>query len=319
MKAFVCVLAMAVPLCAQVKVTRQGNESVSIEINGKPFTVFYVGPAAPKPYLAPLRAASGTVVTRGYPMEQIAGEAQDHPHHRGLWFTHGEVNDYDFWANEASQKGVGKGKGKITLEKITAAKGGSKTGQVDAIFTWATDGKPLLTEFRKMTFYADPKLRIIDFDITLKALDTARFGDTKEGTFAVRLAAELEEQQPRKIEQPKRNGRMVASTGKQTEKEVWGSRAEWVDYYGSIKGEPVGIAIFDHPGNPRHPTYWHSRAYGLFAANPFGVADFERDKTKDGSMTVEKGQALRFRYRVVIHPGDAKTADIPALYNQYAK
>ncbi len=74
----------------------------------------------------------------------------------------------------------------------------------------------------------------------------------------------------------------------------------------------------DHPGNPRHPTYWHSRAYGLFAANPFGVADFERDKSKNGNMTLESGQSLRFRYRLVIHPGDVKSANVAALYKEYA-
>lgn len=318
MRMFLCVLALAAPLCAQVKITQQGKEQIVVDINGQPFTVFHIGPQAPKPYLAPLRSASGKVVTRGYPMENIAGESQDHPHHRGLWFTHGAVNGYDFWANEASQKGVGKGKGKITLIKVNKAAGGKSSGIIDATFQWSTDGTPVLTESRKMIFYADPKLRTIDFDMTLKAAQKVVFGDTKEGTFAMRLAAELEEQQPRRIAEPKRTGRMIASTGKETEKQVWGSRADWVDYSGTIGGEPLGIVIFDHPGNPRHPTYWHSRGYGLFAANPFGVRDFERDKSKDGAMTLEPGQSMRFRYRVIIHPGRTNVAEIGALYKKYA-
>jgi len=48
--------------------------------------------------------------------------------------------------------------------------------------------------------------------------------------------------------------------------------ADWCDYYGSIGGKTVGIAMFDHPSNPRHPTTWHVRDYGLFAANPFWPA-----------------------------------------------
>lgn len=317
MRQLLCLAALALPLAAQVKITQQDSQQITVDIDGKPFTVFHIGPETSKPYLAPLRAATGTVVTRGYPMEQIAGESQDHPHHRGLWFTHGAVNDYDFWGNEDSQKGVGKGKGKIVLKKVNKVSSGKKMGEIDATFDWTAAGKTILTETRKMVFQADPKLRIIDFDITLKPLEKVVFGDTKEGTFAIRLAAEMEEQQPKKIAEPKRNGHMVASTGKETEKQVWGSRAEWVDYYGTVHGDPVGIAIFDNPGNPRHPTYWHSRAYGLFAANPFGIGDFEKDKNKKGDMTVEAGQPLRFRYRVVIHPGDAKSADIPALYKHY--
>jgi hypothetical protein len=190
---------------------------------------------------------------------------------------------------------------------------------IDTEFDWNAGGQTLLHEQRKMVFYEDPKLRTIDFDITLTARERVTFGDTKEGTFAVRLAPELEEEQPRKIAEPKRNGKMVASTGKATEKEVWGSRAEWVDYFGTIKGEPVGIAIMDHPGNLGHPTYWHSRAYGLFAANMFGVRDFEKDKTKDGSLTLEPNQTLRVRYRVLIHPGRTANAGIPALFSKYAK
>jgi hypothetical protein len=319
MKQLLFLAAIALPLCAQVKIA-QGPEKIEVEIDGKPFTEFHIGPAAPKPYLAPLRAASGTVITRGYPMtKDVAGEAFDHPHHRGLWFTHGVVNGWDFWANEPAQKGVGKGRGDIVLKKVEKVAGGKKSGTIQASFDWNAEGKTLVTEQRRMVFYSEPALRTIDFDITLSSQDRVVFGDTKEGTFAVRLAPELEENQPRKIEEPKRNGKMVASTGKQTEKEVWGSRAAWVDYFGSIKGEPLGIAIMDHPGNPRHPTYWHARGYGLFAANPFGVADFERDKTKNGDIVVEPGKPLRFRYRVVIHPGDVNSANIAELYKAYAR
>ena len=77
----------------------------------------------------------------------------------------------------------------------------------------------------------------------------------------------------------------------------------FVDYSGTLDGKPVGIAIFDHPRNPKHPTFWHARDYGLFAANPFGEHDFLRDKTRDGSETLRPGESLRFRFRVLIHPG----------------
>src|SRR5437763_4809818 len=99
------------PAQAQVKITQTSKDKISVEIDGKPFTDFYVGQQTAKPYLHPLRSASGKIVTRGFPMvTDIPGEAHDHPHHRGLWFTHGDVNGYDFWANEADQKGANKGK-----------------------------------------------------------------------------------------------------------------------------------------------------------------------------------------------------------------
>ena len=169
-----------------------------------------------------------------------------------------------------------------------------------------------------MTFYSDPQLRTIDFDITLSPEEKVTFGDTKEGMFAIRLAAPLEESSPKGIAEPKRTGKLVNAQNKVGEKNVWGKRSEWADYSGQIDGQPVGIAIFDHPGNPRHPTYWHSRDYGLFATNIFGLHDFENDKSRDGSLTIQPGQPLRFRFRVIIHPGDANSLNLRETFNAYA-
>ncbi len=311
--------AAAVSLSGQVLIKQQGNQKISIEIDGKPFTDFYIGPQTVKPYLAPLRAASGVVVTRGYPMvANIAGETHDHPHHTGLWFTHGDVNGYNFWANEESQEASGKGKGRVVLTGVERASGGKRSGIIEALFEWRTaTGEALLREARKMTFYSDPQLRIIDFDITLSPEQKVTFGDTKEGMFAMRLAPALEEDQPKGIAEPKRTGRMVNAQNKSGEKNVWGKRSAWVDYSGIIDGQPVGVAIFDHPGNPRYPTYWHARGYGLFAANIFGVHDFEHDPSRDGSLTIQPGQPLRFRFRVLIHPGDTYSAGIREAYARY--
>ena len=136
--------------------------------------------------------------------------------------------------------------------------------------------------------------------------------------FAIRLAAPLEEAQPRGIAEPKRTGKLINAQAKAGEKNVWGKQSEWADYFGQIGGQTVGIAILDHPGNPRHPTYWHARAYGLFATNIFGVHDFESDKNRDGSLTIKPGQPLRFRFRVVVHPGDTTAARISNIFEKYA-
>ncbi|MGH9658516.1 MAG: PmoA family protein [Bryobacteraceae bacterium] len=309
-------LAAALPLAAQVKITEAAGR-LDVSIDGKPFTTFYTGTEAPKPYLHPLRAASGKIVTRGYPMETVDGESKDHPHHRGLWFTHGDVNGFDFWANEPSQASAKKGK--VALKKMGKVSSGSKSGSIAATFDWLDpQGKPLLAESRVMVFPSDARLRIVDLDITLTAQETVKFGDTKEGTFAIRLAGGLEEPERRSLPSPPRTGRMVDAEGRSGEKSVWGKRSPWVDYAGELDGEKLGVAIFDHPSNPKHPTYWHSRSYGLFAANIFGEHDFYADKTRDGGVTLEKGKSLRFRYRVVIHPGDAAGAAIGALYRAWA-
>jgi hypothetical protein len=113
-------------------------------------------------------------------------------------------------------------------------------------------------------------------------------------------------------------GRIANAQGLETEKALWGKPSEWCDYSGTIDGEKLGIAILDDPRNPHHPVRWHARAYGLFAANPFGLSAFTNDKSQGGAMTLEPGKTLRFRYRVIIHPGDAKTADVAGLWKRYA-
>ena len=138
----------------------------------------------------------------------IPGESHDHPHHRGLWFTHGDVNGYDFWGNETRQKGAGKGKGEVVLKKVNKVSSG-KTGTIDATFEWKADGHTLLTESRKMTFYSDPHIRTIDFDITLSPDEKVTFGDTKEGMFAIRLAAPLGGAAAQGHAEPKRTGKLV--------------------------------------------------------------------------------------------------------------
>ncbi len=312
---------VALPAAAQVKIA-SGSEKVSIEINGKPFGDFYIaGKDVTKPYLWPLRAASGTYVTRMWPMETVSEEQKmledkliqnDHQHQRGMWFAHESVNKLDFWNNEASYKTPNRGK--ILLKKAGEVKSGKDKGSVATTFEWsamAAGAPPILTESRVMTFYADPKERMFDVDITLTALQQATFGDAKDGVFGIRM-------RPILIEGKGGTGHISNADAQVGEKQLWGKPSNWCDYSGEVNGEKVGIAILDHPENPHHPVRWHARAYGLFAANPFGLAAFTNDKSQSGAITIETGQSLRYRYRVIVHPGDAQSADIAGLWEKYA-
>ena len=317
-------LSLAVAALAQVKVTQKADR-VAVEIDGKPFTDFLFGPEFAKPVLFPLRAASGTVVTRGFPLDEVPGDSKDHPQHRGLMFGHADVNGSNFWANESMNRGA---KGKIVLQKVANVQSGEKSGGFEALMNWVdSKGTILMSDRRKITFYSHPTLRIADFDIIIEAVQTARFGDTHEGSFGVRVASWLEEPAPKYVPhgegqetrptQPKRTGFISNSEGQTTEAQVRGRRANWADYSGEYNGEKLGITIFDHPGNPRHPTYGHSRGYGMFAANIFGVGALTGDKSQDGSITLKPGDQLRLRYRVVIHPGDTTSGGIGKLYADY--
>lgn len=295
-----------------------GPEKIPVEINGQPFTDFYVaGPQVVKPYLWPLRAASGTYVTREWPMEKVEEEAgiarPDHPHQRGLWFAHANVNGLDFWniapLDQAPYNRPDRGK--IVLEGPPAITSGPRQGDIAATFDWKDhDGKTLLREVRVMTFYADPKLRIIDFDFKLTAVEEVKFEDEKDGVLGLRLRPVLQEDHG--------TGQITNADGGVAEKQVWGKPSNWCDYSGDIHGEKVGIAILDHPANPGHPVRWHVRGYGLFAANPFGRKAFDKS-LEEAHLALAPGQSLRYRYRLIIHPGDAGAADIAAQWAKYAK
>lgn len=117
-------------------------------------------------------------------------------------------------------------------------------------------------------------------------------------------------------------GQIVLSTGDrssgQGDEKAWGKRAAWCDYSGPVDGRTVGIAIFDHPSNPRHPTWWHVREYGLFAANPFGQHDFEKKPPGTGNLVIAPKSSVTFKYRFYIHEGDETQAKVAERYADYA-
>lgn len=317
--ALLALAAAILPASAQVKITPE-TDVVHVTIDDKLFTDFVLrGGNAMKPYLYPLRSATGKLITRHFPMEKLEGEPTDHPHQRGLWFAHERVNGFDFWNNEADYKTPIRGR--IEVTKVSDVKNGPDAGSFKFEADWNDpEGKKLLTEARTMTFRKTATQRIIDVDLTLTAAVDATFGDSKDGAFGIRLAAALQEPNSG----PGKSGNTITGTGLITNAEgekskaAWGKPSNWVDYSGEVEGEKVGVTIFDHPANARRAR-WHVRDYGLFAANPFGLKVFTGDKTQDGNFTLKTGESLRLRYRMIIHPGDGKSAGLEKLWDEYVK
>jgi hypothetical protein len=277
---------------------------IHVEVDGKPFTDFYYGPDAPKPYLHPLRSASGKIVTRSFPMENIPGESTTDQHHRGVWLAYKDVNGYDFWQNEFSYQN--KNAGKVVTRSIDHVTSGKDSGSIRGIFAWlAPSGEAMLEEDRTMIFRGDSNLRMIDFDISLKALVDTTFGDSKDGAFSIRLAEPLTE---------KNSGVIVNSEGGRAMDQTWGKQASWVDCSGELNGEKIGVALFEHPSSFHHPSRWHVRDYGLLAVNPFGSNAFDKQAAVS-KVTLAAGKSIRLRYRIVIHP---KTWQIGELYREFA-
>src|SRR2546422_8768457 len=295
-----------------VELIREGSH-VDVLIGGHPFTTYYFDPAVAKPYFFPLRSAHGTVVTRGFPMTpDIAGEDHDEPHQRAMYFAHGDINGFDFWGEAAFPKWSDHSAstfGRTVFRTLNEIQGGSDGGGLQATFDLVTPTSTIGEEIQTYRFRGDEQSRIIDSEFAIHATHgPITMGDTKEGTFAIRVVKALDSPP----------GRMVNANGASGEKAIWGKRSDWVDYYGRVAGEDVGLAIFDHPHNLRAPTYWHARAYGLLAANPFGLKPFTGDRRQDGRHAIPAGGSLIFRYRVFIHHGDVEQAGVAAAYRQFA-
>lgn len=257
------------------------------------------------PYLYPLTSPSGANVLRHWPMENDAPtEDTDHPHHRGVWLSHGNVNGYDFWGGSGGKKDA-----VIRTDKVETEKN-ETTATITTSLTWLGDGKELLREKRYHTFSRPtPETLVIDIHSTLTAVaDKVTFGDTKEGTFAIRTDRTL------RVKGKEAKATLTNSNG-ETNLDAWGKRAKWVAYSGPDElGKPVVVAIIDNAKSFRHPTHWHARDYGLLAANPFGIHDFEKKKDKTlGNHVLEKDEVLFLIYQVVIHEGTLESAKLDGI------
>jgi hypothetical protein len=312
------------------------GEQVEVKVSGKPFTSLVFKKAEPKVYLYPVIGPTGDPVTRDFPMKENPIEARDnkppdHPHHRSLWGAHGDVRTGDmsktganYW-NESKNTPIEQSAHQV-LKKIVNQTSGPVFGQVSAEIEWINPkGEKDFTEQRTYTFFAGEGLRIIDVKSVYKFDERdVMFGDTKEGGIvAIRTAVTMDEigiTKPVKL-----SGKRFNSEGKSGE-ECWGAAANWCDYVGPVittgsdpvTSKIVGIAVMDHPKNYGHPSHWHIRDYGLYTANPFGLKEFTKDASKDGSHTWKKGETVEFNYRIVLHKDDTKAAGVADQWTLYS-
>jgi len=301
---------------AEVRLERR-DDRVDVTIDGAPFTS-YIFAGHPKPILFPIVGPTGAGLTRQWPLvDGIDGEPRDHPHHESLWFAHGEVNGHDFWASHplAGKPALRQGP-RIEHVEILRCESGP-TGVLETANRWvAPDGAVVCTDTRRIEFAADAGAHTIDYTVTIHAGDEpVTFGDTKEGTMALRVRPEL---QPKDVNKSRgAAGRILNSAGHEND-EAWGQAARWIDYSGPVDGTVAGVAMLDHPDNLRHPCHWHARDYGLVAANPFGLHDFTKAAPGAGEHVIPAGGTLPFRSLFVFHAGDVAAAGIEDRWQAWA-
>jgi hypothetical protein len=323
-----CLLTLATA-CTSVRADDNSKVSILVTDSHIDFLVsrelvarYNKGSDVVKPYLWPLYGPHGEPMTRAWPMEKATpGESTDHVHQKSVWFCHGDVipeglplknkprgvDGVDFWSE-------GKAHGGIVCTHVGEPEHDKDHARIETRNEWRTaDGVKILDEVGVIHFYEFGDARMFVFDINLHAsVRPIIFGDTKEGSFGVRVNDQIRE--------AKGNGKIENADGKVGERACWGQQSAWCDYSGAIAGKTVGLAILDHPANP-YPACWHSRGYGLMAANPFGRAKsgFPAMKGKTSLVRLAQGEYLRLRYGLLVHLGNAKEGRVTEYFERFVR
>src|SRR5262245_14566125 len=193
---------------------------------------YHVTKSQVKPYLWPIVAPNGAVVTRGWPMEKVQpGGSADHVHQKSGWFSYGDVipegmkvdpkrpgvEGVDFWSEAPVH-------GRIVCVEV----GTPKDGRIVTRNEWrGPDGTAILYESRTLNLhdFGVGRLLVVECDLQ-PASSSIVFGDTKEGAFGVRVNDQLRTDLGRGKPAPPAN-KITNANGKSGEAECWGRRADW--------------------------------------------------------------------------------------------
>lgn len=249
-----------------------------------------------RPFLHPVNGPDGIGLTE-------FGKAHDptgsHAHHYSIWIAHAGVDGRDFWSERRG--------GLIAHEALELLEDGPAFGRLVQTTRWLTSlagGDDLMHEKRTLTFHrSEPDFRLIDVEMefTPSGPKPVSLGKTNFGFLAVRVAQSMTVFDG--------GGEIINSAGDRNEAQAHMKRATWIDQSGPIGQDRwAGVAIFDHPDNPRHPTFWHCRNDG-WAGAAFNLEE---------GYTIEPGKPLRLKYRLCLHRYDAARGHVARRYAEYS-
>jgi hypothetical protein len=272
----------------------ENGEQIDVSIDGRLFTSYCFHSNEKYPFFFPVNGpVSGSGVT--------SMRNEEYPHHSSLFFSCDRVNGGNYW-----QEGLERGRIVSTGVSLMAQSNETAGSQIiiEDECIWQRPGaeSPIIDR-RKITISSPSKnLFQLDFDVEMKMLMDVTILQTNHSLFSIRLAPDLS---------VKQGGVMVNADGNQGEKETFGKVSPWMDCYGTRETGVEGIALLQHPSNKWFPSPWFTRDYGFVSPTPMYWP-------QDGKATVlKKGEKVKLRYRVLVHGGDTKQADIDKLYEQY--
>jgi len=277
------------PAASQKVTAKIEKDQVVVTVDGKLFTCYKFAGSQKYPYFWPVNGPlSGKSIT--------TETSEPYPHHHSLLFGCDRVNGGNYWQD------VNK-RGQILSQGPKIAETSGERIVLTDTCLWKQPGKePVIEDTRRITICApSEKLRIIDFKITMTPLVDIEILKTNHSLFSARVVPELS---------VKSGGVLINAEGDTSEKGTFGAASPWCDYSGKRDGLTEGIAILQNPANRWYPSKWFTRDYGFFSPTPMNW--LEGDK-----LNLAKGETLTLEYRVVIHAGDSKTANVAGLFNRY--
>jgi hypothetical protein len=287
---FIAGLMIALPLSAARITAAKVGSKISVTIDGKYFTSYIFSEDEKYPFFypvnGPLSGGSVTSMRNG-----------DYPHHSSLFFGCDLVNGGNWW-----QEGLERGR--IISVNAEITKQGGDTVIITDECIWSRPGaiSPIRDIRRYIITSPGATVKQIDVEIVMEMLTDVQIKKTNHSLFSARMAADLS---------VINGGTMVNAEGATSEKDTFGKKSAWIDFYGKRGNATEGLAILQHPSNPWYPSPWFTRDYGFMSPTPmYWPAD-------DKETFLKKGTILTLRYRVLVHAGDHKEAKIAEEFEKY--
>jgi len=288
----IALIMIIIPVSAAKIVAEKTGSKINVTIDNRFFTSYIFSDDEKYPFFYPVNGpVSGGSVT-----SMRNGE---YPHHSSLFFGCDMVNGGNYW-----QEGLERGR--IISVNAEVNKQGGDTAIITNECIWSRPGAESPVKDSRTIIITSPSatVRQIDFNISLEILNDVTIKKTNHSLFSARIAADLS---------VKNGGIMINAEGMKSEKDTFGKRSAWMDYYGKRGDSVEGLAIMQHPSNPLYPSPWFTRDYGFISPTPMYWPE------NGSEIFIEKGTVINLRYRVIIHSGDERQAKIAESFEKYIK
>ena len=287
----IAILGLFTPALKAARITAvKVGSKINVTIDGKFFTSYIFSEDEKYPFFYPVNGpASGGSVT--------SMRNAEYPHHSSLFFGCDLVNGGNWW-----QEGLERGR--IVSVNTEILKQGGDSCIITDECIWSRPGAiSPIRDIRKYVITApSPSEYRIDVTISLEMLEDVHILKNNHSLFSARIATDLS---------VRNGGTMINAEGLKSEKETFGVKSPWIDYYGKRGSATEGIAIMQHPSNPWYPSPWFTRDYGFMSPTPMYWPE-------NGKETFfKKGAFLKLKYLVLVHAGDVTDAKIAEAFERY--